>query len=187
MNLVPQTGQSPRLLNTAARVAPTTDSGNQERGSKFRLVGAGLFSGNGRAIFMGLILGAVALTGGAYIFRHHQQAEADFEAFRKFVAVRTKSVAPATKAIPHGPTIIVQISPDLLRVTAIALGHPRLAVINGKEMTEGDTLTVRAPNGGIEVTLRVVKIGDGSIQLTDGSQIVTTRMSPTERKPQPAR
>jgi hypothetical protein len=81
----------------------------------------------------------------------------------------------------------VQISPDLLRVTAIALGHPRLAVINGKEVTEGDSVTVRAANGGIEVTLRVVKIGDGSIQLTDGSQIVTTRISHNERKPKPAR
>jgi hypothetical protein len=187
MDLVRQTGESPRLLNTAARIVPATDSRNQERGSNFRLAGASLFSGNGRAIFIGLILGALALTGGAYIVRHHQQAQADFEAFRKFVAVRTRSVAPATKTITHQPKITVQISPDLLRVTAIALGHPRLAVVNGKEVTEGDSITVRAPTGGVEVTLRVVKIGDGSIQLTDGSQIVTTRMSHDARKPQPAR
>jgi hypothetical protein len=186
MDLVPPAGESPRLLNTAAlAVRPTT--GKQDRNSKFRLARSGLFTGNGRAIFMGLLLGALVITGGAYVFRHHQQAQADFDAFRKFVAVRTQTVAPAAKPIPHEPTISVQISPDLLRVTAIALGHPRLAIINGKEVTEGDSVTVGAANGAIQVTLRVVKIGDGSIELTDGSQIVTTRMDRRGQKVQAAR
>ena len=72
--------------------------------------------------------------------------------------------------------MVVQLSTDVIRVTAIALGHPRLAVINGRSVTEGDTVTVHTPNHAVAVTLRVVKIADGRIDLTDGTQTVSARL-----------
>jgi hypothetical protein len=62
-------------------------------------------------------------------------------------------------------------------VSAIALGHPRLAVINGRSVAEGDSITVHTPSHAVAVTLRVVKIADGRISLTDGTQVITTRLT----------
>lgn len=170
MNLLRPTTESPRLLSTAALEAAESDAAQIGR-SKARLAREGLFTGNGRAIFIGLLAGAVGISAIGYFYQS-KNAQAEFEAMRKFVAVRTKAVkAPAPSATPR---VVVRIPSEALRVTAIALGHPRLAVINGKEVTEGDSLSVQA--GGVQITLHVLKIADRSIELTDGTQIITTRM-----------
>jgi hypothetical protein len=62
-------------------------------------------------------------------------------------------------------------------VTSIALGHPRLAVINGKQVTEGDLITVHTPTRSIAVTLRVLEISDRQVKLSDGTQVITAHLS----------
>lgn len=180
MNLLRPTTESPRLLSTAAIEVAETDAARIDQ-SKARLAREGLFTGNGRAIFVGLLAGALGICAIGY-FYHSNNAQAEFEAMRKFIAVRTKAVKPPAPSAT--PRVLVRIPSEALRVTAIALGHPRLAVINGKEVTEGDSLSVKA--GGVEITLHVVKIADRSIDLTDGTQIVTTRML-SEARPTTAR
>jgi hypothetical protein len=72
-------------------------------------------------------------------------------------------------------------------VTAIALGHPRLAVINNKPVTEGDTIVVHAPTRSVALTLRVVKISDGRIDFSDGTQVFSAQLTvvpPTRATPQ---
>lgn len=174
MDLVPNSAESPRLLTTAAIQVRKSGSPEDDPNSNYKLKGASLFSGNGRAIFIGIFLGAVVISGGGYLFSHRQAARRDLPAPTESAAVPTP---PAPMPIPVPPPVIVQINPQLLRVTAIALGNPRLAVINGQVVTEGDIVVLRPPTlAPMTVTLRVAKIGEGSIDLTDGSQIVSTRL-----------
>ena len=72
---------------------------------------------------------------------------------------------------------MIELSNDMVRVSAISLGHPRLAIINGKAVTEGDAVTLQAPESSIGVTLRVVRIGDGSIDLSDGKKMFSARLT----------
>jgi len=84
---------------------------------------------------------------------------------------------------PPAP-IVVQLRADMIRVSAIALGHPRLAVINGKTVTEGDSITLQVPNATLALILRVAKIGDGSIDLSDGKQMFSAQLTiPSPAKP----
>jgi len=55
--------------------------------------------------------------------------------------------------------------------------------ISGKAVTEGDAVTLQAPESSIGVTLRVVS-GDGSINLSDGKKMFRARLTiPSPLKP----
>lgn len=71
---------------------------------------------------------------------------------------------------------MVQIRADLIHVTAISLGHPRLAIINGQQVAEGDRITVHTPTASVALSLKVLRIGDGRIDLSDGTQEITARL-----------
>lgn len=175
MQVLPNTKPSPRLLDTAVTEVPP-DSDAYGRAPRARLKGSGMLRGNGRAIFLGILLGALVISAAGFVFNHHHPVDGRFEAVRRFLVVRTHGITQ--KTVPHAADSLlkVQISPELLRVTAIALGHPRLAVVNGQEVAEGDSLTVKAYGGAVTVTLKVAKISEGKIELTDGTQIVTTTL-----------
>ncbi len=176
MQLVPNANPAARLLTTAALDVDRAAKPPEAPASNHKLKRAGMFGGNGRAIFLGLLVGALGITGAGYVFARHHTFGNELDAVRKIFVVRTATVAAAPQPEEKKPPLTVQISPTLLRVTAIALGHPRMAIINGQEVTEGDTLTVHAPDRSLSVTLQVVKIADSGIELTDGTQIVTTRL-----------
>jgi hypothetical protein len=65
---------------------------------------------------------------------------------------------------------------EMFRVTSIALGETRLAIINGKRLAEGESLLVRTPEG--SRTVQVVKIDDGVVYLTSGSEKIEARLTP---------
>jgi len=176
MQLIPNYPRAAALLESVAAqpladiIPPTVPD------FRSKLKRSGSLGGNGRAIFLGLLLGALAISAAGYVHSRYPAVAPEFIVLsRKFLAVRTKTVVPAKDSSPD--RLSVEVGPELLRVTAIALGHPRLAVINGKELAEGDTLTVQDRRGGVTVTLRVVKIADGAIELANGSHIVTTRLA----------
>ena len=128
-------------------------------------------SGRGRAILMGLLLGTLLIVGAGYLHQRHVAFVPDMSALsRKFMAVRTHSVLSSKRL--QREKLNVDLGAESLRVTSIALGHPRLAVINGQQVAEGDTLTVE--DGGVTVTLRVIDIADGRIELANGTHIITT-------------
>jgi hypothetical protein len=177
MRLISQKTPAPRLLST---VVPELRERPPERASiRSRLKTVSLFSGNGRAIFFGIILGAVLLTIISFVYVRRRAVLRNAEEARKLLAVSTHSISPAEP-------IIVKISADLIHVSAISLGHPRMGIINGKLVGEGEQITVQPPPASVTVTLRVVKILDGTIQLSDGTQVITARLelSPAS-KPKP--
>jgi hypothetical protein len=59
-------------------------------------------------------------------------------------------------------------------------------VINGRPAAEGDTSTVHTPVHSVAVTLRVVRIADGRVDLTDGVQTIHARLAVPAPSP-PAR
>ena len=179
MQLVPQQLPPERLI--ASMDAPERVKAPEISDSPFVLKGAGMMSGNGRWLFMGLLIGAMILSIGGIIFTHYRDKNGEALNFPTFIKARTQALASGSGA-PPAP-IVIQLSADMVRVSAIALGHPRLAVINGKTVTEGEQVALQAPNSQVALVLRIVKIGDGSIDLTDGKQMFSAKLTiPTPPK-----
>ena len=177
MEVIPNIKPRPRLLNSVAGEVQASSPAASATASKHQLRRSGTFGGNGRAIFVGLLLGALAISAVGYLRSTDDAADTHLASVRKFFAVRTRSVSLGRPQSVGDATLRVQIAPSMLRVTAIALGHPRLAIINGKEVTEGDSITLNSPDGGISVSMRVVNIIEGRIELTDGTEIITAPLA----------
>ena len=175
MQVIPNVKPSPRLLTSvAAEVRGGPQSLSKASGHKLKRSRS---LGNGRAIFLGLLLGVMAVSGVAYLWQSPESTEHHMASVRRFIAVRTQKVSTPVARSENTASVIVQIHPSMLRVTAIALGHPRLAIINGEEVTEGDSITLKTRGGGTSVTLRVVNIVEGRIELTDGTHVVTAPLA----------
>jgi hypothetical protein len=112
----------------------------------------------------------------------HTAIRQETAVFRKLVSVGTQMLSSDPHAATPLQPIVVQLNADLVQVSSIALGHPRLAVINGKQVAEGDTITLHTPTRSIAITLRVVEIADRRVILTDGTQMVTAHLTLAEQK-----
>lgn len=165
MRIIWKSSPSPRLLNTVA----SDVAGNKAEPptGKFSLKRASLFSGNGRAIFVGIVVGAAifAILGVTYT-RHQSQK-------------RQREAGARAGAEASGPSALIL---NQIQVSAIALGEPRLAIVNGKQVTEGESITITTPDQSTTVRLRIVRIADGRIDLSDGTQVITARLE-TSRAP----
>jgi len=132
-------------------------------------------SGNSRWIFIGAVLGAILLSICGMVFSRYHGKDGEPFPFPTFVKARTQTLA-SESGTPPAP-IVIQLSADMVRVSAIALGHPRLAVINGKTVTEGDQVALQAPGSAVALILRIVRISDGSIDFTDGKQMFSAKLT----------
>jgi hypothetical protein len=173
MRLLPDTRPRPRLLTSAVMSSPSTAEVT-EKGKRNRTENR-LMRFLGKVALVALIAAAV----GFWTTRRdniHDEAAA----FRKLVSVGTRVLSTATHPTDPPDAIVVQLNADLVRVTTIALGHPRLAVINGKQVGEGDKITVHTPTRSVAITLRVLEISDRQVRLSDGSQVITAHLSKAE-------
>jgi len=175
MHLVPNRIDEERVLSSVIQEGSTPDRNDAE--SPFVLKGAGVLSGSARWIFIGILVGALVLSVLGFIFGREGAREREQIAFHKLMGVATHSLAASPDSVATPAPVIVQLSADMVRVTAIALGHPRLAVINNKPVAEGDTIVVHAPTRSVALTLRIVKISDGWIDMSDGTQVFTARLT----------
>jgi hypothetical protein len=174
MQLVPSQIPPQRLLSSVeAQESTSTEAASD---SPFVLRGAGVMSGNARWVFIGAIIGALLFSIGGIIFSRQMGKKSERFNVPIFIRARTKSLTDGPGSTATPAPIVVELSPEMVRVSAIALGHPRLAVINGKTVTEGDSVTLQAPNASVALILRVVKIGDGSINLSDGKKMFSARL-----------
>ena len=155
MQLVPNQLPQQRLI--VSMDAPEKTQALDVADSPFVLKGAGMMSGNSRWIFIGALIGAMLLSIGGIIFTHYRDKNGESLRLPTFVKARTQALAGESGA-PPAP-IIIQLSADMVRVSAIALGHPRLA------------------NSAVALILRIVRIGDGSIDLTDGKQMFSAKLT----------
>jgi hypothetical protein len=179
VDIVPNTLPPPRLTNSVEVRLSSDAEQKDEPGVNAQLERTGILLGNGRAIFVGLAISAAVMSAiGHYSTRVEPPPE------RKLVAVQTDAVSGATHPSDLPKPVMVQLSEDMLRVSAISLGHPRLAVINGTQVAEGDFIAVHSPVArSVVVNLRVLRIGDGRIELTDGTQRIQAHLAITRPKP----
>lgn len=175
MRVLPNTRPSPRLLTTVVpehRPAPETPD---SIGPSFRLRGASIFGGNGLAIFIGSLVGVAGITALAFTFRSQNQMKPPRPL--QLITRTLHTFSASREAIVPPAPISVRITRDMVQVTAIALGHPRLAVINGHQVAEGDSFTIHVDPASVVVRLRVLKIEDGRIDVTDGKQTISLGLS----------
>jgi hypothetical protein len=174
MRILRKSIPSPRLLNTVEPdVVPTKSDPPAGRSS---LKGSSLFSGNGTAIFGGLVVGAVIFSILGIVYTRHQSQKAQKEPAKPAALVTTSNMSPAESALRA--TILA----SQIHVSAISLGEPHIAIVNGKQVTEGESVTISSPTTSAPVSLQVVKIADGRIDLSDGIQVITVRLE-TSRAP----
>ncbi len=91
------------------------------------------------------------------------------------------SQAPARPAHVLAP--LIPVNPDMLHVTSIAMGTPPLAIVNGKRLAEGDSLTLSTSLG--TVTIRVVSIEDGLVRFRHGGETIDVKMQTEAGKTRP--
>jgi hypothetical protein len=171
MRVVSQNKPAPRLLTSVApEIRPEQLPQGAGAGSLHNSVPPA--SGNGRAILVGLTVGALLICGVGLLYKRKQGARRHAEEERKLVAVSTRSISPPE---------------PLIKISAISLGQPRLAIINGRQFGEGEEITIHPPPANLAVTLRVLKISDGRIDLSDGRQVITVRLEvpPPSHRPKP--
>lgn len=75
------------------------------------------------------------------------------------------------------------VTPEMLRVTSIALGDHPLAVVNGQGVAKGDSLVLKTAAG--NVNLLVTKIEDGVVQFDFGGQKIDAKLPPEFVQKQP--
>jgi hypothetical protein len=164
MRLVPHDSPAPQLLKTALERRERLPEGNQ--------AGSGLttgsnFSGKDRAFFVAVVLGAILL---CFIAFNHWRQRASVHPARGDDKLPAVSKTPVAAAEP-----VAKIS-DQIHVTAISLGNLRMAIINGRLVGEGETITLHPAGAPAAVSLRVRKISDGEIEFNDGAQVIKARM-----------
>jgi hypothetical protein len=163
MRILWKSSPSPRLLNTVVpEVAP--NKAEPPKGQGY-LKGSSVFVGSGTAIFAGIVVGAAVLSILGITYTRHQSQKRQKETVAKAITTDTPALAASQ-----------------IQVSAISLGEPRLAIVNGKQVTEGETVIITTPGQSAAIRLQVVKIADGRIDLSDGTQVFTVRLE-TSRAP----
>jgi hypothetical protein len=72
------------------------------------------------------------------------------------------------------PSLLVPVSPDMLKVSSIALGRNPVAIVNGAAVGEGGIVHLQTTNG--VAAVRVVSIRDGAVQFQYGEQTILANM-----------
>jgi hypothetical protein len=168
MRVVPHDTQAPELLKTAVELPQRPP---QEDPAGPDLTTGSNFSGKDRAMFAAILLGAILLC--CLTFTHWRQRN-PVHAARQDPRVPSVSTPVSTPIVAAEPNL--KISADLIHVSAISLGDPRLAIINGRLVGEGEKIILHPAGAPATVSLRLRKISDGEIELSDGAQVIKARL-----------
>ncbi len=164
--MAPSDKPRPRLLSTAS--SPTPHAAPEPAPPR----------GRSPLITFCIVIAAAALAGAIV-------AGADYFFGRENSAkVRPISVLkPIRQALPTPPSPPLEVPENALHVTSIALGTQPLAVVNGKQLSEGDWLEVRMDAG--VAALRVAKITDGVVRFGYGGRVIDARFGDSAQKKSP--
>ena len=115
------------------------------------------------SFFAGITLFTAFVVGGSgYLIRElHRQAG---------VAWSAAGLPPALAPSVAQPVL----TPDMLHVSSIALGRAPVAVVNGRIIGEGASVTLETPDG--NATLRVARIRDGAVEFRYGGQTISVSL-----------
>ena len=123
----------------------------------------GAFISGQVSFFAGItLLTAFVVGGSGYLIRElHRQAGVAWSA-----AGLPASFAPAAP-----PPIVTS---DMLHVSSIALGRAPVAVVNGRIIGEGDSVTLETPEG--NAILRVARIRDGAVDFHYAGKTISVNL-----------
>jgi hypothetical protein len=182
MKLLPNEMPRPRLL-TSIEAAPPPEPATSRRSRRHSEVG--FFRNHRTAFLVGTLTSSFLILAATYFLYGRGSIGTEAYLVRQLINVATHTVSSGSHPSRPPAPVTVQLNADIVQVTGIALGHPRLAVINGKQVAEGDTITVHTPIRSITVTLRVLRISDRQVELSDGTQRVVARLvMPGQRQEQ---
>ena len=85
---------------------------------------------------------------------------------------------PLRRALPTPPNPPLEVPETALHVTSIMLGAPPLAIVNGKQLSEGDWLEVRMDTG--VAAVHVIRIEDGLVRFAYLGQTIDARFESAE-------
>lgn len=134
-------------------------------------------SSSGRRVLLVLVilLGIPIVAGGSIYWFFSRNAP---------VVLEISEVDKPAKPDPLGDRgALVPVSADMLHVTSIALGSPRLIIVNGKRLAQGDWLVVKTPNA--EASVRIISIEDGVVRFKQGKQTIDARLQLNHAAPVP--
>jgi len=155
--MAPSDKPRPRLLSTAASTprphAPPEPAPPRRRSALITLW----------LVFVAAAVAGAIIAGANYFFGHDDSAKSPPISVLK----------PIRQALPTPPSPPLEVPESALHVTSIVLGTPPLAVVNGKQLSEGDWLEVRMDAG--VAALRVVKIADGVVHFGYGGRVIDAR------------
>lgn len=174
LHIVQREKPPPHLLQSAAPETAEEDPGHVMLGEPSRL------SSVSRPTFVGgMLLVILAFSVGfMYLLEHRWPARAGTAPQPD----TSSALAPDSVALAAKPGLI-PLHPDMLRVTAIALGNPRLAIVNGKRVAEGESLVVATSAGPTGV--RVEKIEDGFVRFAHDGELIEAKLVETAARKSP--
>jgi hypothetical protein len=157
LHIVAPEKPKPRLLDTAISLTPPGTGAAKPSTTR---------SGRKLLVFLVATVAIGAVAAGAIYWVRYEES----------VPQRPISVLKSIRqTMPTPPRPPLRVSSDLLHVSAIALGEVRLAIVNGKQLTEGDWLEVRTPDG--VAALRVVKIEDGLVHFGYAGETIDAKLT----------
>jgi hypothetical protein len=112
MRLIPRTLPERHLLSSLEAEPAQTDQASEETDSPFELQGSRIFSGNGRAIFLGIVAGAILISTAGFVFIRHERAKREAITTPRLLHVATRSVSASPDTITTPAPMVVQISAD---------------------------------------------------------------------------
>ena len=120
-----------------------------------------------RLALIGIALALVLLAGGAIYW-------VQSERYPVVVTIAVPDRGAAGDPLANRPGPLVPIKPELLHVSSIALGNPRLTIVNGKRLAENDWLVVSTPLG--DGSVRVIQIEDGVVRFRHGGETISAKL-----------
>jgi hypothetical protein len=155
----------PRLLQSAVsspEVQPTTPPVEQRT----------FFSTARLALIGGIALVLILVAGGAIYWIQSER-------YPVVVTIGVPDRGASGDPLANRPGPLVPVKPEMLHVSSIALGNPRLAIVNGKRLAENDWLVVSTPLGAASV--RVSQIEDGVVRFRHGGETISAKLQAAEK------
>jgi hypothetical protein len=164
LRMAPNEKARPRLLSTAASSqAPLALPEPVPRRRRSVFVTLWL-------VFVAAAVAGAIAAGADHFFSHENSAKSPPISVLK----------PIRQALPTPPSPPLEVPGSALHVTAIMLGAPPLAIVNGKQLSEGDWLEVRMDAG--VAALHVIKIEDGVVRFAYGGRVIEARFEQLSQK-----
>lgn len=125
---------------------------------------------------LGIALVALPPAAGAIELQAKSAFDVASEAHNPFWPIGWSPVAPANVTAPLAAVPVIR--PQDFAVTSILIGRTNLAVINSREVVEGDSVPLPGATGRVP-GVRVIRIQDGVVTLQFGEQDpITVKLVP---------